>query len=172
MLSHAVETGTVTEYSPVGDGNHLAQHQLPLLPLLERARPRPHSLVRKVTVVGSHVLRYVSRNSNLFMRRHLRQSFQRTQGARSSERQLSNGNATENGVEEIEWISNNNWQIASSSRMLLLPLEPSSQLGMIESSDVESSFWGLFNWKIYLGMICIFVAQAILKLSFQEMYNI
>ncbi|KAH8311559.1 hypothetical protein KR044_006892, partial [Drosophila immigrans] len=171
LLPHVVETGSIAEYTPVGDGAHLPQHQLSLLPLIERTRPRPHSLVRKVTVVGSHVLRYVSRNSSLFMRRHLRPNFQSTQGNRI-DRQINYGNASDNDLEGIDWTLNNNRQFAGMPSMLQFPLEPGSQHRMLESNVVESSFWGLLNWKIYIGMICIFVAQALLKLSFQEMYNI
>ncbi|KAH8403849.1 hypothetical protein KR215_004279, partial [Drosophila sulfurigaster] len=159
-----MENGSITEYTPVGDGIHLPQNQLPLLPIIERTRTRPHSLVRKVTVVGSHVLRYVSRNSSLFMRRHLRPSFLRSQAARHDQ-QMDYANAPDNGLEDIDWLSSN-------PRMLQSPLQFSSHHQMLEANVAESSFWGLFNWKIYLGVICIFVAHSLLKLSFRETYNI
>ncbi|KAH8420685.1 hypothetical protein KR222_000616 [Zaprionus bogoriensis] len=171
-LAQASSTGSIKEYGPVGDGIHMMREELPLLPLIERVRPRPHTLVRKVSVVGSHVLRYISRNNSLAIRRHLRQNVQRVRMARIDQ-QLNYANAYSYDQEDADWLNHEVEPMIQTAPGLLqlhprscperLPLQPNFE---------DNSMMKYFNWRLYLGMMCIIVAQALLKLSFQEVFNL
>ncbi|KAL7728262.1 hypothetical protein ACLKA6_007368 [Drosophila palustris] len=170
LLPHLEEAGCIKEYAPVGDGTHLLQQDLSLLPLVEITRPRPHTLVRKVTVVGVHVLRYVSRNSNFFMRRQHRQNFQHTRLTRIDQN-MNFGSAFNYDQENVDWFSNNHQPGIARLGLTHFQQDHSSQHLMLEDSPEDNSLLGWFNWKLYLGMICLIVAQALLKLSIREFYN-
>lgn len=170
VLPHMEATGCIKEYKPVGDGVHVPHQQLSLLPLIERTRTRPQTLVRKVTVVGSHILRYVSRNNNFSMRRHQRQSFQRTRLTRIDPF-MNYGSTYNYDQEDVFWLTNTSQPLIASPRLMESQPESGSQHLMLQANPENSSLLSWFNWKIYLGMICIIVAQALLKLSFQGMFK-
>lgn len=170
LLPPATTTGRVREYSQVGDGVHMRQQSLPLLPLVERARPRPHTLVRKVSVVGSHVLRYVGRHSSLSTRRP---QFRNLQRMSPIDQQLNYVNTFNyDRVDDIDWVEHNDEAPTSSSGLLHIQPESYAVRLMLPPNSEDNSLLGLFNWKIYLGMLCIIAVQALLKLAYQQMYSI
>ncbi|KAM8704442.1 hypothetical protein ACLKA7_008964 [Drosophila subpalustris] len=147
LLPHLEEAGCIKEYAPVGDGTHLLQQDLSLLPRMEITRQRPHTLVRK----------------------H-RQNFQHTRMTRIDQN-INFGSAFNYDQENVDWFSNNHQPGIASLGLTHFQQDHSSQNLMLEDSPEDNSLLGWFNWKLYLGMICLIVAQALLKLSVREFYN-
>lgn len=156
LISEPDNLGSIKEYTPIGDGFHLLPHERTLL--IERVRPRPHAMMRKVTVMGSHVLRYSSRNNSLAMRRYLRQNMQRVRLARHVQ-------------EDSDWFNPTVEQIGLGSGTGLLQLQPHvcSPLRALQSNS--NSILGYLNLKLCLGMMCIILTQALLKLSNRVLFN-
>lgn len=142
LPNQSEELGSIKEYTPVGDGVHMMPHELSLLPLIDHVRPRPRTMVRKVTVVGSHVLRYISQSNNLVLRRHLRQNI----------RLPRHDQPMDTDQEETEWLNKN--QQKSGCGLLQIHASP---------CPVRKTMH-YFNWKLCFGMMCILVTQALLSL--------
>lgn len=147
LTNHSKELGTIKEYTPVGDGVHMMPHELSLLPLIDHVRPRPRTLVRKVTVVGSHVLRYISQNNNIVIRRYLRQNM----------RLARHDQLMSYDQEETEWLNK---------------IQPKSGCGLLQihasPSPVQKTMQ-YCHWKLCFGMMCIIVTQALL--SFHKLFK-
>lgn len=155
LTSDPDHLGSIKEYSPIGDGSHLMPHERTLL--IDRVRPRPHAMMRKVTVMGSHVLRYSGWNNSLAMRRYLRQNMQRVRMARQD-------------LAETYWFDRPVQQMrVGSGTTGLLQLQPSAECSTLESDN--NSLLGYLNLKICLGMMCFILTQALLKLTNRVLFN-
>lgn len=173
LLAPRMTTGSIREYSQVGDGVQLRQHPLSLLPLgIERVRQRPQ-MVRKVSVVGSHVLRYLSRSSNAFPRRPQFRNFQRARMSRIDQNINHRNASTFDRVDERVDLPMGSAQPPSEPGPGLLRIQPESYAmrHMLASSSDDNSFLGQLNWKVYLGMLCILTLQALLKLAFEQIFK-
>lgn len=155
LTSDPDHLGSIKEYSPIGDGSHLMPHERTLL--FDRVRPRPHTMMRKVTVMGSHVLRYSGWNNSLAMRRYLRQNMHRVRMARQDQ-------------EETYWFDRTGQQmLVGSGTTGLLQLQTSAECSTLESDN--NSLLGYFNLKLCLGMMCFILTQALLKLTNRILFN-
>lgn len=173
LLAPRMTTGSIREYSQVGDGVQLRQHPLLLLPLgIERVRQRPE-MVRKVSVVGSHVLRYLSRSSNALPRRPQFRNFLRARMSRIDQNMSHRNASTFDRADEHVDLARGSVQPPSESGLGLLRIQPESYAmrHMLASSSDDNSFLGQLNWKLYLGMLCIIAMQALLKLAFQQIFK-
>lgn len=175
LLAPKMNTGSIREYSQVGDGVHLRQLPLLLLPLTaERAPPRPQMVVRKVSVVGSHVLRYLSRSNNISPRRPQLHNYLHA-NAPLIDQNISHRSTSYYDLPDdyIPWVGGYaEPQLESESGSLRTQPESYRMRQMLPSSlpSDDSSFLGKLNWKVYLGMLCIIAMQALLKLAFQQIY--
>lgn len=142
FTNQSEELGTVKEYTPVGDGVHMMPQELSLLPLIDHVRPRPRTLVRKVTVVGSHVLRYISQSNNLVMRRYVRQNIRLPR----HDQPMSYDQERTEGLNKV--------QQKSGSGLLQIHAGP---------SPIQKTMQYL-KWRLCFGMMCIIVTQALLSL--------
>lgn len=147
LTNQSKELGTIKEYTPIGDGVHMMPQELSLLPLMNHVRPRPRTLVRKVTVVGSHVLRYISQNNNIVMRRYLQQNMRLARHDQPI-------NYDQEGTELLNKI-----QQKSGCGLLQIHLSP---------CPVQKTLQ-YFNWKLCFGMMCIIFTQALL--SFHKLFK-
>ncbi|TDG47945.1 hypothetical protein AWZ03_005563 [Drosophila navojoa] len=173
LLAPRMTTGSIREYSQVGDGVQLRQHPLLLLPLgIGRVQQRPQ-MVRKVSVVGSHVLRYLSRSSNAWPRRPQFRSIVRARMSRIHENNNHRNASTFDRVDEHVDLARDSVQPPTESGLGLLRIQPESYAmrHMLASSSDDDSFLGRLNWKVYLGMLCIMAMQALLKLAFQHIFK-
>ncbi|XP_017846179.1 uncharacterized protein LOC108602555 [Drosophila busckii] len=156
-------SGSIREYSQVGDGiylNYGRHHSLSLLPMpmADLIRSRSHNLVRKVTIMGSHVLRYVSRSNNLSQSRYIARDYQRELITRLD--QMSNDGVNTHLDASISELQN--FRLSRVEQELCLPYKSRY------SEEYRQKF--LFNSRMLLYSMCLVPLQALIKLLIRELY--